>query len=216
MTTRNTARVLGKAFTVALIAAASISTSSAQAQDHRASHDRDRYQTPHYVYDDRYHHGHYYPAIGYCVPTLPVGNVGVTLGRGRFFFHAGVWYQPGACGYVVARPPIGIVVPVLPPGYATVWAGGIPYYYANDIFYAQGPGGYIVAAPPPAQAIQVPAVQLQPPLAPAPQAGASPGAPNQPAPATWYYCESAKSYYPYVATCNEGWRSVPASPPPPR
>jgi len=30
----------------------------------------------------------------------------------------------------------------------------------------------------------------------------------------WYYCRSAKSYYPYVATCPEGWEKVPATPPP--
>lgn len=33
-----------------------------------------------------------------------------------------------------------------------------------------------------------------------------------PAPQSWYYCESAKSYYPYAQTCPEGWRSVPAAP----
>lgn len=29
----------------------------------------------------------------------------------------------------------------------------------------------------------------------------------------WYYCESAKTYYPYVQNCPEGWRSVAAVPP---
>jgi hypothetical protein len=45
-------------------------------------------------------------------------------------------------------------------------------------------------------------------------------APQTPAPApvqapvqTWYYCESAKNYYPYVPSCPEGWRPVPAQPP---
>lgn len=200
---------------IAVVSLATFAIIPAQAQERRPSHDHDRYQTRHWVYDDRYHHGHYYPAIGYCVPTLPVGNVGISYGRGRFFFHAGVWYQPGACGYVVARPPVGIIVPVLPPGYATVWAGGVPYYYANEIYYAQAPGGYVVAAPP-AQAAPAPAGQPQPPVAPPPQAGATPGAPSQSTPGTWYYCDSPKGYYPYVSTCNEGWRSVPASPPPPR
>ena len=36
----------------------------------------------------------------------------------------------------------------------------------------------------------------------------------QPAAQTWYYCESARAYYPYVQTCPEGWRPVPAAPPP--
>ncbi len=37
------------------------------------------------------------------------------------------------------------------------------------------------------------------------------------APATvsqsWYYCESSQSYYPYTASCPEGWKTVPATPP---
>lgn len=38
-------------------------------------------------------------------------------------------------------------------------------------------------------------------------------APEGPAPQpTWYYCDSAKSYYPYVRSCASGWRAVPASP----
>lgn len=49
----------------------------------------------------------------------------------------------------------------------------------------------------------------QPPPASAPPAGA------QPAGGTWYYCESAREYYPYVRTCRDGWRAVEASPPPP-
>ena len=197
----------------ATVVLALLAGGAVMAQDHRASHDRDHYQTPHWVFDDRYHHGHYYPSVGYCISALPVGNVGITFGRSRFFFHAGVWYQPGGCGYVVARPPVGIIVPILPPAYSTVWIGGVPYYYANDTYYAQTTGGYAVAAPP-MQAMQGPAVQPQPPLAPPQQPNGAQGTPAQPAPATWYYCESAKNYYPYVATCNEGWRSVPATPPP--
>jgi hypothetical protein len=29
----------------------------------------------------------------------------------------------------------------------------------------------------------------------------------------WYYCESINGYYPYITSCPEGWRAVPASPP---
>ena len=31
-------------------------------------------------------------------------------------------------------------------------------------------------------------------------------------PPVWYYCQSSQTYYPYVQTCQEGWRVVPASP----
>ncbi|GLT23272.1 hypothetical protein GCM10007933_27360 [Zoogloea oryzae] len=33
-----------------------------------------------------------------------------------------------------------------------------------------------------------------------------------PAPQSWYFCDSARAYYPYTQTCPEGWRSVPATP----
>ena len=29
----------------------------------------------------------------------------------------------------------------------------------------------------------------------------------------WYWCASAKGYYPYVSTCSEGWQRVPPQPP---
>jgi hypothetical protein len=31
-------------------------------------------------------------------------------------------------------------------------------------------------------------------------------------PPVWYYCPSSQTYYPYVQTCQEGWRVVPVSP----
>lgn len=61
----------------------------------------------------------------------------------------------------------------------------------------------VVQQPPPTVVIQ------QPPPAPsaAPvQAMASPPAQY------YYYCESAKGYYPYVASCPSGWKQVPATP----
>ena len=168
---------------------------------------REVYQARHWNYDNRYQHGHYYPRPGYSVTVLPPGHVAVNFGRGRFFFHAGVWYRPGPGGYVVVRPPLGIVVPILPFGYSTLWVGGMPYYYANDIYYTGSPGNYVVATPPAADAVTV-----QQPAAEMPAPVGSPTAPPQ-APGTWYYCESAKAYYPYVAECNEGWRPVAATPP---
>jgi hypothetical protein len=36
---------------------------------------------------------------------------------------------------------------------------------------------------------------------------------NMPPPAqTWYYCDAAGAYYPYVTTCPGGWGEVPATP----
>jgi hypothetical protein len=43
-------------------------------------------------------------------------------------------------------------------------------------------------------------------------APAAPAVPPQPA--VWYYCDAARAYYPNVASCPSGWRTVPATPPP--
>ena len=41
-------------------------------------------------------------------------------------------------------------------------------------------------------------------------------APAQTEPAGWwYYCETSRTYYPYVKECSNGWQRVPALPPPP-
>lgn len=190
---------------IALLGALGLCTAAAQAQPRREGrereHERPHYATPHWVFDDRYHHNHYYPAVGYAVDVLPPGNIAVHFRGASFWFHSGVWYRHVGPRYVVVRPPVGILVPVLPPGYAVVYYGGMPYYYADDVYYVQQPTGYEVVAPPPDTA----------PVAP-PAPGA--GAPSGPTSGTWYYCESAKGYYPYVTQCPEGWRSVPATPPP--
>jgi hypothetical protein len=167
---------------------------AAYADDRRSAreHEREHFATPHWVYDDRFHHNHYYPARGYVVEALPPGNVAIGFRGGQFWFHSGVWYERSGPRYVVVQPPAGVIVPALPPGYTVVYYGGVPYYYANDVYYVQQPTGYEVITPPPVAA------------APAPGA---------PAPAVWYYCDSAKGYYPYVSQCPEGWKNVPATPP---
>lgn len=179
----------------ALAALAFAGVVHAQPRHGPAAHAPARYATPHWVFDSRYHHNHYYPAPGYRVSVLPPGNVALHFRGSAFWFHAGVWYRHVGAHYVVVRPPIGIIVPVLPPAYSIVYYSGMPYYYADSIYYVQQPGGYEVVAPPPEAA--------------APSAGAPPAA----ATGTWYYCDSAKGYYPYVSQCPEGWRSVPATPP---
>jgi hypothetical protein len=43
-----------------------------------------------------------------------------------------------------------------------------------------------------------------------------PTQPAAPPPAQyWYFCTSSNSYYPYVASCPDGWKTVPATPPAP-
>ena len=183
--------------------------SSAHSQERRKVErreiQRERFHTDHWVFDHRFNHNHYYPQFGYSIPVLPRGHIALTFRGNPFFFHSGVWYRRGGSGFVVVRPPVGIIVPILPPAYSTVVVGGAPYYYANDVYYVEAPGGYAVAEAPAgvAEAAAAPA---------APPAPAAAGAATS-ASATWYYCESSKTYYPYVSECKEGWRAVPATPP---
>lgn len=71
--------------------------------------------------------------------------------------------------------------------------GGLWYFYPRAIYPYPDP--------------YTPSVVVVQPSAPAAEPNASPP------PQYWYYCDSAKTYYPYVASCPEGWKTVPASPP---
>lgn len=71
--------------------------------------------------------------------------------------------------------------------------GGLWYFYPQPVY--PYPDAY---TPPTVLIQQTPSLA---PDAPGPQAQ------------NWYYCASAKSYYPYVSSCPEGWKMVPASPP---
>jgi hypothetical protein len=183
-----------KAFTVAALALVS---SAHAAGPYAREHERERFRTEHWVLDSRFHHDHYYPAVGYAVTALPPGNVAVRFRGEPFWFHSGVWFHQVGPRFVVVRPPFGVIVPVLPVGYSTVYFGDVPYYYANDVYYEQRPNGYEVVAPPP------------------PGGTTEPAPPPQQTAGNWYYCDSAKNYYPYINQCPEGWKTVPATPPPP-
>lgn len=54
-------------------------------------------------------------------------------------------------------------------------------------------------------------VVTQPPVAPA----TTYVGPTEEGVGYWYYCESAKTYYPYISQCPEAWKKVPAAPPSP-
>jgi hypothetical protein len=75
-------------------------------------------------------------------------------------------------------------------------AAGIWYFYPAPVYPYPDP--------------YTPSVTVinQPPVVEAPQA--QPQSP--PPPQVWYYCDSAKGYYPYVSSCPEPWRQVPAQP----
>ena len=121
-----------------------LSAGAAHAEEHRVLDGRGHFL------DSRYNHGHYYPVLGGTVRVLPEGYRPYFFHDHPYYFHGGVWYAPGAGGFVVVRPPIGVVISVLPTYYSTVWVGGIPYYYANDVYYTWDAqqNGYVVVDPP--------------------------------------------------------------------
>ena len=73
-----------------------------------------------------------------------------------------------------------------------------PYYYPYPptAVVVQEP---VIVAAPPAVVAQAPVPQQSSPM-------------NKPG--TWYFCTSQNKYYPYVSNCPEGWKEVPATPPP--
>lgn len=80
-------------------------------------------------------------------------------------------------------------------------AAGIWYFYPAPVYPYPDP-----YTPPVTVINQQPPVVVQ-------QAPAQPQSQSPPPAQFWYYCDSANGYYPYVPSCPEAWRPVPAQPP---
>ena len=78
------------------------------------------------------------------------------------------------------------------------WWWGPPYLYPYPYGYGYGYYPPYADYPPP----DAPSVYLQQP----------PPAREQPVQGYWYYCASAKGYYPKVPKCPEDWIKVPPAP----
>ena len=170
-------------YTLAMLGLGAVSASVAD--EHRAAEHGYAHPVPHgQFYDDRYHHGHYYPSHGYVVHELPGGYHPYYFHGNRYFFAGGVWYAPGPAGFVVVGPPAGLFLATLPAFYTTVWFGGVPYYYANNVYYRwrADQNGYEVVDPPPS---------ADQPGAPPPGVGA--GAPGAPADDVYIYPRNGQS-----------------------
>ena len=153
-------------------------------------------------FDTRHGHSHFYPRPGYQVSALPHRHHPIFHRNEPYFFYSGIWYRPAWYGYTVVRPPLGILVPLLPSYYSTIWIGGTRYYYANDVYYLPAAGGYTVVEAPSGTVSRVEPAQ---PASPASATGPF-------ADGTWYWCQGAGAYYPYVSDCEDGWEPVPAVP----
>ena len=112
-------------------------------------------------------------------------------------FSASAWAQHGHGGghggghfhggFGHSRGHVGVVI-----GAPLFWPG----YWYDDPFYYSYPYNYrpLVVAP------ASPPVYIE-----QGQGGAQP---------SWYFCDSANAYYPYVRDCPSGWRSVAPQPAP--
>lgn len=111
-------------------------------------------------------------------------------------------------------PRQNIVLSALALGIATVVVGGAPMPASARVVVGFGFGVPVVPAPwyyapPPVVYAPPPVVYAPPPVAVAPPA--EPAYISQPT-QNWYYCDSPRGYYPYVASCAGGWHQVPAQP----
>lgn len=80
-----------------------------------------------------------------------------------------------------------------------------PWYYSPPSYYYYPQRVIVVPPAQPTVYVEQPAPVMTPP----------PPAPQQ-VPAYWYYCQSARGYYPYVRECAEAWQPVLPQPPAPR
>lgn len=105
----------------------------------------------------------------------------------------------------------------LAPGAAWAWHRPVrsrvfvsvgPHWWGPPAYWWYGPPAYYVYTPP-AVIVREPPVYIQ--QAPAPPPPPPPPPPPAPpaAQAYWYYCPSARAYYPSVQTCPEEWVKVP-------
>lgn len=84
-------------------------------------------------------------------------------------------------------------------GVGPYW-GPYPYWWYPPPYYAYPTYVY----PPPTVVVEQPPVYVE-------QQPAAPAAPPAPT-AYWYYCPSAKAYYPTAPSCPEEWVKVPEQP----
>lgn len=71
-----------------------------------------------------------------------------------------------------------------------------PYPFGPYPYYGAYPYYGVPVAPAPVIVQQTPPIYIEP----------SQSAGN------WYFCESSKTYYPYVKECSEGWKTVSPTP----
>jgi len=102
---------------------------------------------------------------------------------------------------------VAVLVCGVVPAYAwwrgPVWIGPPYWGYAPPVIVEPSPPAVVVQPSPPPVVVQPPAPQVY--VQPDDRAAHE---------SYYYYCESAKAYYPYVKECPQGWTRVAPQPSP--
>lgn len=97
------------------------------------------------------------------------------------------------------------------------WHGGQMgwWWVVGGVWYPHSQPVYPYPDPyrPPLVVEQAPVIIQMPAPAPVQMAPNAPPVSSQSSAQFWYYCDAARGYYPYVASCPGGWKTVPATPP---
>jgi hypothetical protein len=101
---------------------------------------------------------------------------------------------------------VAVLAVTVTPGHAG-WRGGVfvgvgPYWGPYPYYYYPPPPAHYIYRPPTVVVEQPPVYVERPPVEQQPVAPAA-------STAYWYYCESARGYYPSVPSCAEEWVKVP-------
>ena len=84
------------------------------------------------------------------IKVLPNGHKRVVVRGVPYYYHRGVFYRPGANGYVVVDAPKGFRIGELPEGYTEIRVGTETVYYHNGSYFSWDPvlNSYVVVAAP--------------------------------------------------------------------
>ena len=80
--------------------------------------------------------------------SLPRNFVTIGVGRHRYYYANGIYYQGTPDNYVIVPAPVGAVVYAVPAGYRQIIVNGVTYYEYNGTYYILTTGGYQVVQPP--------------------------------------------------------------------
>ncbi|MBF0478017.1 MAG: hypothetical protein HQL26_00905 [Candidatus Omnitrophica bacterium] len=133
--------------------------------------------------DRHFYRYHDRPHFGMRVSLIPDDYFTVSLGRSRYYYYDGLYYDQIGTEYVIVNPPIGAVVNAIPSDFQPIIINGMTYFTNNGIYYVYTPRGYqvvpqpVIVQPAPVIVNQQPVVS-EPSTSPASTVTAAPASEN--------------------------------------